>query len=56
MRKRVTIVIDEDLDKKIRQRQVKMIQQNQIAYNFSTALNEVLRKGLKKSSESSLMP
>ncbi len=49
MRKRVTIVIDEDLEKKIRQRQTKMIQQNQIVYSFSTALNEVLRKGLKKS-------
>jgi len=49
MRKRVTIVIDEVLEKKIRQRQAKMIQQNQIIYSFSTALNEVLRKGLKKS-------
>jgi hypothetical protein len=49
MRKRVTIVIDDDLEKKIRQRQVKMIQQNQIVYSFSTAVNEVLRKGLKKS-------
>jgi len=49
MRKRVTIVIDEDLVKKLKLRQAKMIQQNQIVYSFSTALNEVLRKGLKKS-------
>jgi len=47
MSKRVTIVIDEDLDKKIRLRQAKMIQQKQISYSYSKTLNEVLRKSLK---------
>ena len=47
MSKRVTIVIDDDLDKKIRLRQSKMIQQNQTAYSFSKTLNDVLRKSLK---------
>ena len=47
MSKRVTIMIDEDLDKKIRLRQAKMIQQKQISYSYSKTLNEVLRKSLK---------
>ncbi len=47
MGRRVTIMIDDDLDKKIRLRQAKMIQQNQTAYSFSKTLNEVLRKSLK---------
>ena len=47
MSKRVTIVIDDDLDKKIRLRQSKMIQQNQTSYSFSKTLNDVLRKSLK---------
>ena len=47
MSKRVTIVIDDDLDKKIRIRQSKMIQQNQTSYSFSKTLNDVLRKSLK---------
>ena len=47
MGKRVTIVIDEDLDKKIRLRQAKMIQQNNSSYSYSKTLNEALRKSLK---------
>ncbi len=47
MGRRVTIVIDEDLDKKIRLRQAKIIQQKQTSYSYSRALNEVLRKVLK---------
>jgi hypothetical protein len=47
MRKRISVVIDEDLDRKIRLRQAKMIQQNQTAYSFSKTVNEVLRKSLK---------
>ncbi len=47
MSKRVTIMIDEDLDKKLRLRQSKMIQQTQSSYSFSKVLNEVLRKSLK---------
>jgi len=47
MSKRVTIMIDEDLDKKLRLRQAKMIQQEHISYSYSRVLNETLRKVLK---------
>ncbi len=47
MRKRVTIMIDEELDKKLRLRQAKMIQQEQSSYSYSRALNDCLRKVLK---------
>ena len=46
MSKRVTIMIDDDLDKKLRLRQAKMIQHEQISYSYSKVLNEVLRKAL----------
>jgi len=45
--KRVTIVIDNDLDKKLRLRQAKIIQENQSACSYSRVLNESLRKVLK---------
>ncbi len=47
MTKRVTIMIDDDLDKKLRLRQAKMIQQEQSSYSYSKTLNDVLRKTLK---------
>ncbi len=47
MSKRVTIMIDEDLDKKIRMRQAKLILQEQSSYSYSRVLNETLRKSLK---------
>ena len=47
MSKRVTIMIDEDLDKKIRLRQAKLIQQEQASYSYSKVLDETLRKSLK---------
>ncbi len=47
MSNRVTIMIDEDLDKKLRLLQAKMIQQTKSAYSFSKVLNETLRKSLK---------
>ena len=47
MTKRVTIMIDEDLDKKLRLRQAKMIQQEQSSYSYSRVLNDILRKSLK---------
>ena len=47
MPKSVTIMIDDDLDKKLRFRQAKMIQQEQTSYSYSKALNETLRKVLK---------
>jgi len=47
MTKRVTIMIKNDLDKKLRLRQAKMIQQEQSSYSYSRVLNEALRKALK---------
>jgi len=47
MSKRITIMIDDDLDKKLRLRQAKMIQQEQSSYSYSRALNDTIRKSLK---------
>ena len=46
MSKRVTIMIDDDLDKKLRMRQAKLIQQEQTSYSYSRVLNEVIRKAI----------
>jgi len=48
MTKRVTIMIDDDIDKKIRQMQAKMIMTASKSVSFSKVLNLVLRKALKK--------
>ena len=47
MAKRVTIMIDEDLDKKLRQIQGKMILKNQGTWSFSRVINDTIRKSLK---------
>ena len=47
MAKRVTIMIDDDLDKKLRLRQAKLIQQEQASCSYSKVINETLRKVLK---------
>jgi len=47
MGKRVTIMIDKDLDKKLRLRQAKIIQQEQASYSYSRIVNDTLRKVLK---------
>jgi len=44
MSKRVTIMIDDDLDKKIRLKQAKIIQQEQVGCSYSKVLNSALRK------------
>jgi hypothetical protein len=48
MSKRVTIMLDEDLDKKMRLIQAKMIQTTTSSVSFSNVLNTVLRDSLKK--------
>lgn len=48
MSKRITIMIDDDLDKKLRLRQAKLIQQEQASISYSKVLNETLRTGLGK--------
>ena len=46
MSKRITIMIDDDVDKKLRQRQAKMIQQISESYSYSKTINDVLRKSI----------
>ena len=45
--KRVTIMLDDDLDQELRERQARMIKKTQSSYSFSRVLNDVLRKSLK---------
>lgn len=45
--KRVTIMIESDLDKKLRTQQAKLIQQEQTSFSYSKVLNQTLRKVLK---------
>jgi len=47
MPKRVTIMLDDDLDKKLHLIQAKAIQNTTNSVSFSTILNETLRKKLK---------
>ncbi len=47
MSKRITVVIDDDLDKKLRLRQAKIIQKEQASCSYSRVMNETLRKVLK---------
>ncbi len=48
MAKRVTIMIDDDLDRQIRSRQASRIARTSTSVSYSGMLGEVLRKGLKK--------
>jgi len=43
----MTIMIEDDLDKKLRILQAKMILQKQTAYSYCKAVNDSLRKVLK---------
>ncbi|MCJ8306906.1 MAG: hypothetical protein HRU07_07665 [Nitrosopumilus sp.] len=47
MSKRVTVMIDDDLDKKLRLLQAKEIVKSTKSVSFSSTLNDVLRKRLK---------
>jgi len=48
MAKRVTIMVDDDLDKKLRLIQAKAIQTTSSSVSFSSVMNEILRNSLKK--------
>ena len=48
MAKRVTIMIDDDLDKKLRMIQAKMIQTTSESVSYSKVINEMLKKGIQK--------
>ena len=47
MSKRITIMLDDDLDKKLRIIQAKRIRKTHRSYSFSQCLNDVLRRKLK---------
>jgi len=47
MAKRITIVLDDDIDKKLRLLQAKAIQNTNSSVSFSKIMNEVLAKGIK---------
>lgn len=46
MAKRVTIMIDDDLDKKVRLKQAKLIQKTNSSVSFSQVINDTIRKSL----------
>ncbi len=48
MSKRITIMIDDDLDRKLRLIQAKEIQNTSSSVSYSGTLNKVLRNSLKK--------
>jgi len=47
MGKRITIVLDDDLVKKLHDIQAKLIKESKASTSFSRVINEVLRKSLK---------
>ena len=48
MGKRVTVVLDEDLVKRLHEIQAKIIKDTTKSVSFSQVLNETVRKNLKK--------
>lgn len=46
MSKRITIMIDDDLDKKLRLKQAKSIQKSNKSVSYSRVLNDTIRKNL----------
>jgi len=47
MAKRTTMMIDDDIDKKLRLIQAKQISKTQSSVSYSSVINEVLRRQLK---------
>ncbi len=47
MTKRVTVVLDDDIVMKLRERQAKLIKETASSVSFSRILNETVRKSLK---------
>lgn len=47
MSRRITIMIDDDVDKKLRQLQSKLILKNNESVSYSKVINQELRKQLK---------
>ncbi len=47
MSKRITIVLDDDLVKKLREKQAKLIKESVKSVSFSRVVNDTLRKNIK---------
>ena len=47
MAKRITIMLDDDMDKKVRTRQAELIKKTQSSVSFSSVINDVLRGKIK---------
>ena len=47
MARRVTIVMDEDIIKKLHERQARQIKESAKSISFSSVVNEVIRKQIK---------
>jgi hypothetical protein len=47
MGKRITVVLDDDLVKKLREKQAKLIRESAKSVSFSRVLNDTLRKRIK---------
>ncbi len=47
MGQRITIVLDDDLVKKLREKQAKLIKESAKSVSFSSVINQTLRKGIK---------
>ncbi len=47
MRKRVTVVLDEDIVKKLHERQSREIKKSLRSVSFSKVINDIVRKGLE---------
>lgn len=45
--KRITIMVENELDKKVRLRQAKLIQTDQKTHSYSSVINELVRKALR---------
>ena len=48
MARRITIVLDDNLVKKLREKQSKLIKESTSSVSFSGVVNEYVRQGLKK--------
>ncbi len=49
MLRRITIMLDDDLQKKLREKQAKLIKQSKKSVSFSRVVNLTLSEGIKKS-------
>jgi len=47
MAKRITVVLDDDLVKKLREKQAKLIKESSKSVSFSSVINQTLRKNIK---------